>query len=144
MSDYDETIIEVVSTIWDTMLARPVAALPSEDLPPADLARAVAFTGACTGTVTLSCTEEAAEQFARMFLDADVVDGMDAQDVLGELTNMVAGNLAGVLPQPCVIGLPQPASTVGSGSVGIRTPFSSGDVQFMVDLQITSEGGDRP
>ena len=44
-------------------------------------------------------------------LDESEVDNKQIQDVIGEITNVLAGNIKSILPAPCSISLPCVAIT---------------------------------
>jgi chemotaxis protein CheX len=66
------------------------------------------ISGAWTGMILMDCPEELARQAAAtMFqLDYAAVQEDDVYDALSELTNMVGGNLKGLLPGPSKLLLP--------------------------------------
>ena len=120
MSQLDEAINGIVSTVWNSVLGVQVE---SED--PISVfshhggeadpttsehtyAGVIQISGAWEGAVAVQCSERAARQAAcTMFglAEADVTLA-DLQDALGELTNMTGGNIKALLPEPCHLGLP--------------------------------------
>jgi hypothetical protein len=70
----------------------------------------VEVVGPWTGSVVLTASRSTAEQLARCLLKEHappVLDDEDIEDALGELANVVGGNVKGVLPGPSVLGLPE-------------------------------------
>jgi chemotaxis protein CheX len=66
--------------------------------------------GPWTGAVVLTTGRSTAEQLARCLLKEHappVLDDEDIEDALGELANVVGGNVKGVLPGPSALGLPE-------------------------------------
>lgn len=92
-----EGIEEIVSSIFENMLGLPTSSGGADGDGPVhgELHSFVRFTGSWMGMVSIECTRMQARHFAGRFLSLPV-EGMDdriACDVLGELTNMMAGNL---------------------------------------------------
>lgn len=116
---------EIVDQVWSSYLD-PEGVYP---LIPADLADAgdldvnasVSITGSWHGHVLVACSAEAARQataaFMQMELD-EVVDD-DVADVIGELVNIVGGNVKSMLPAGCFVSLPH---VVISSSAAVHWP----------------------
>ena len=88
---------EIVSSIFENMLGLSTNFLSPEPVQssPGDIRASVEFTGSWHGTVSMECALQQARHFAARFLSlpASRMDDQIACDVLGELANMVAGNL---------------------------------------------------
>ncbi|GAA0814387.1 chemotaxis protein CheX [Spirilliplanes yamanashiensis] len=69
----------------------------------------VSITGSWQGVVVYGSSQEAAKQAAAAFLamEPDEVSAEDLADVLGELANIVGGNVKAMLPAGCFLSLPQ-------------------------------------
>jgi chemotaxis protein CheX len=69
---------------------------------------AVSITGSWHGHVVVACTERAARLAVAGFLTMDEVEvgNEDIADVLGELANIVGGNVKSMLPTGCFVSLP--------------------------------------
>jgi chemotaxis protein CheX len=74
-----------------------------------DVCASVAVTGAWQGHVVVSCSEHAARHVAGalMGVELDDVTVADIADALGELANIIGGNVKSLLPEPCALSLPQ-------------------------------------
>jgi chemotaxis protein CheX len=101
---------QYVESIWDSVLGlgvRPGAAdLPG---PKSDyLTGCIQITGAWEGAVTLDYSKALARQAAGILFGAQEAETTTEQvhDVVGELTNMIGGNLKALLPGPCYLCLP--------------------------------------
>lgn len=73
---------------------------------------AVTVSGGWQGVVTVELQEDAARQLGAGMLDlpaAEVADA-DVADAVGELVNMVGGNLKSLMPGPSVLSLPAVAA----------------------------------
>jgi chemotaxis protein CheX len=96
--------------------------LPVDDQPVANDMRAwVAITGTWEGHVLVSCSRAQARNLAAAFLDMtpDEVTAEDVADVLGELANIVGGNLKSMLPPGCTLSTP---SYVDQGEGPVPAP----------------------
>ena len=153
MSQLDEAIQGIVSTIWESVLGvqiepeSPIATLSRYDGDsPADYAHTYAgvvqISGAWDGAVTVQCSARAARHAARtMFgLTEEDVSLADLQDALGELTNMTGGNIKALLPQTCYLGLPVVVEGADyrfrlPGSAPVRrSTFKAGDEMIVVTM----------
>jgi chemotaxis protein CheX len=68
----------------------------------------VSITGTWHGHLVYACSNQAARRAAAAFLamEADEVGQEDISDVLGELANIVGGNVKAMLPPGCFLSLP--------------------------------------
>ena len=107
---------QFVADIWSTFLNmeaaytdKPFVAKGKENT----LAGCIQITGEWQGTVTLYAPRQLGKKIAAAMYAMDVseVDDQQVQDVLGEITNMIAGNIKSLLPTPCSISLPSVAVT---------------------------------
>jgi chemotaxis protein CheX len=103
-----EDIRVVTDDVWTSFLATygPLewSSVPLEE---AGLVQAsVGIRGEWTGTVTLEMAPSTAETAARTMLDLDTVEDADVADALGELVNMIGGNIKSLLPSGSTLGLP--------------------------------------
>lgn len=79
----------------------------------------VLITGAWEGAVVLRCTRSWAARVAGAMFDATDPSAEDTADALGEIVNMVGGNVKALLPGPSRLSLPMVAEGAG-GPVGGR------------------------
>jgi CheY-specific phosphatase CheX len=99
MNNIEEAIVNITQNIWESILGLEVQR--ARDV--AQLSHATREKS-LTGCVQLAGAGEVA---ATMFgTNPDTLRNGDVEDALGELTNMVAGNLKIVLPRPCQLSLP--------------------------------------
>ncbi|HSR08462.1 MAG TPA: chemotaxis protein CheX [Bryobacteraceae bacterium] len=106
---YQTEIARIVEDVFRTML-RLEAGLTSmlEPAGPGALTAAVQFVGEWKGAVLLQCTTWQACQLASRLmpgLQPTRVDE-DVRDALGEITNMVGGNLKPMLPPGVALSMP--------------------------------------
>jgi chemotaxis protein CheX len=139
----EEEIRRLTPTIWDTILHLPLevageSALPGNRM----LSACVHITGAWNGAVSLSCEVDfASEAAAIMFgLVGSDPTTADMQDALGELTNMVGGNIKALLPEPCHLSLPAVVEgadysmRIPRSRLVTRIPFRSGEHALHISL----------
>jgi chemotaxis protein CheX len=88
---------------------------------PSDVVASVSVSGGWSGHVVVSCSTTAAKQTAAAFLmmDAGDVSTDDVADVMGELANIVGGNVKSMLPSSSFVSLPQ---VVNGAEAGVRWP----------------------
>jgi chemotaxis protein CheX len=68
---------------------------------------AVHIDGAWEGAVMLQCPQDLANRLTSVLFKAeDTPSSDDVRDAMGELTNMLAGNVKALLPEPSRISLP--------------------------------------
>jgi chemotaxis protein CheX len=80
---------------------------------------------AWSGAVQLECSADfAAMAASRMFAATDGVTQVELDDALGELTNMIGGNIKSLLPAPSHLSLPSVTHSTGLASVPGFTPLS--------------------
>jgi chemotaxis protein CheX len=90
----------------------------------------VRITGDWCGAVTLEMSSDAATTAARLMLEADDVDADEVADAVGELVNIIGGNIKSLLPTPSRLSLPQ----VTRGEALLALPGSPAAEHCRVDL----------
>lgn len=143
LNAYRDDLARIVQTVFQTMMDVDVQTAESPWVrPPNTISAAVQFVGEWRGAALVECAGEQACHFAARFLGmpAPAAVDDDVRDVIGELANMVAGNLKSLLPRgvdlsmPCVHEASQcslPARSVGAVE---HLPFSSTLGPFRVTL----------
>jgi chemotaxis protein CheX len=102
-------LAQIVESVFATMLGLEAAGCGTPWFPGADrLTSAVHLAGDWNGAVLLECDRRQACRFAGRFLSTDPSDTVDdvVRDVLGELANMIGGNLKCVLSQGIRLSMP--------------------------------------
>ncbi|MGD0776707.1 MAG: chemotaxis protein CheX [Candidatus Solibacter sp.] len=117
---YREDLGRIAHDIFETMLGVEVEAAGQEWQPARDrLTGAVYLAGAWRGAVLLECDRAQACDFTRRLMAVprpEKVDD-DVRDTIGELANMIGGNLKSVLPRGVVLSMP---SVVEGGDYCLR------------------------
>lgn len=107
-----DDLAEMVEQVWMSYLdpegVSPLIPTYDEDQP-SEVYSSVSITGSWTGHVVYASSDAAARRAAAAFLamEADEVSPEDLSDVLGELANIVGGNVKAMLPPGCFLSLPQ-------------------------------------
>lgn len=112
MGTYDEDIDDIVRTVWDTLFALPLERVePASCAAEPGISGIVVVDGDFQGAVEVVCGGQLARRIAAaMFADEASLSPADIGDALGEVSNMIAGNLKSILPGRNSIGLPIVAS----------------------------------
>ena len=112
MAHLEDSIADIVATVWETVLGMQVELDESMHLATVPehptYAGIVQIHGAWEGAIAVQCSEALARRTAMTMFDLtpDDVTTAELHDSLGEITNMIGGNLKALLPEPCLLGLP--------------------------------------
>lgn len=99
----------LVEDVWSSFLGAEEPLLPGM---PADFptgwSAAVTVTGEWEGMVSVEVPVRVAEEVTRrmLCLDEGPLDDADVADAVGELVNMIGGNVKSLMPGPSVLSLP--------------------------------------
>jgi len=108
--DFNAALAEITETVFLSMLGFPIdlSAFAEAPATPSSLIGAVEIGGAFDGAVTIECSAAFARKAAAvMFSIAEAeVDSAEMADTLGELANMIAGNLKALVGGGCQLSLP--------------------------------------
>jgi chemotaxis protein CheX len=108
----ENDLAEMVEQVWVSYLD-PEGVNPliptGDDSQPSEVHSSVSISGSWTGHVVYASSTEAARKAAAAFLamEPGEVSPEDLSDVLGELANIVGGNVKAMLPAGCFLSLPQ-------------------------------------
>jgi chemotaxis protein CheX len=107
-----DDLAEMVDQVWVSYLdPEGVDPLIRSDQPAAgtEVHSSVSITGSWHGHIVYASSTAAARRAAAAFLamEVDEVGTEDVSDVLGELANIVGGNVKAMLPPGCFLSLPQ-------------------------------------
>jgi len=143
LSVYRADLAHIVVSVFETMLnLKVVPADISWAAKPDTITSAIYFAGTWKGAVLLECSHTQAFEFTHrlMAIDPPACINDDVRDTMGELANMLAGNLKSVLPHG--IGLSMPSVVEGTdyslricgGNLVDRMPFTSATGAIWVTL----------
>lgn len=105
----EEEVTQFTEMVWTSFLGLDVRRSHEEFKPGERQAEgSVQITGAWKGLVTLSCPEELAHKVAEIMFGAEPGKATleEIQDAIGELANMIGGNLKALVPPPSDLSLP--------------------------------------
>jgi chemotaxis protein CheX len=134
----ERRVCDAVETIWTTMFGLQATANPTMmagRLKASTLTGCIYITGAWQGAVKVECSGGLARRVAAIMFGADVCDVTPDQinDALGELTNIIGGNIKALLPEPSHLSMP--AVTEGTDYL-----FSVPGSRPMAEMSFTCEG----
>ena len=113
-----ETIAELTRTIWSGIVGESEVLEPAENVGHGDVTGSVSISGTWNGRFLICFTPKGARQAAaRMFscAEEDLSDG-DVHDAVGEIANIIGGNLKALLPPPASLSLPVVTNSERIGS----------------------------
>jgi chemotaxis protein CheX len=113
-------VAQIVESVFENMLGLQTAESEAPWFPSADrMTAAVHMTGDWSGVVLLECDRRQACRFSGRFLSMEPSDTVDdvVRDVLGELANMIGGNMKCVLTRGIRLSMP---SVVDGGDYSLR------------------------
>ncbi|MBI3680898.1 MAG: chemotaxis protein CheX [Acidobacteria bacterium] len=136
---------QIVESVFESMLSLQVGQCEMPWLPGGDrLTAAVHLAGDWNGAVLLECDRGQACQFAGRFLSMDPPGAVDdvVRDVLGELANMIGGNLKCVLTRGIRLSMPSVVDgsdcslRIYGAEVRERIAFRSAEGPFWITIAI--------
>jgi chemotaxis protein CheX len=116
-----ETVAQLAQEIWATLLAAEGdEPLVEEDIGSEEMVAVTEITGEWCGHVRLSCSRAAARHATAAMFATPVEDLSEADitDAIGELVNVVGGNIKSLLPGPTVLSLPVVSDDAGGPMPG--------------------------
>ncbi|GAB7191758.1 hypothetical protein NUM3379_24660 [Kineococcus sp. NUM-3379] len=116
----DEALQQIVYQMWDSFFGTVEPPYPAFEPVVADgpvVCASVSIAGARPGLVTVTVPEAMAAQLAAVMLQEDgELSVEEVEDSLGEMANIVAGNVKALIPDAGSLGLPVlAAATPGLG-----------------------------
>ncbi len=113
----DSALRDVTDFVWTTFLRADLTpSIPPSNVEPGYVGR-VRISGTWSGELTLACSDTLARRAAGTLFDVppDAVTGDDVNDAVGEIANVMSGNVKALLPAPSRLSLPDVyAGTVGA------------------------------
>lgn len=129
-----DAVIEVTNAVCESLLG--VMPIPCvAPLPAGERVTArVSISGAWRGAVEVRISRALAARLVREVLQAEPcsTDDPDVRDIVGELANMIGGNLKALLPEPCSLSLPSVANEGRPARVDLLQAFVLGEDAFEV------------
>jgi len=115
LDTYRADLANIVATVFQTMLDIEMQPAEAPYTPIANaVTGAVYFAGEWRGALLIECTRQQACYLAHRFMGVETPSAVDddVRDTVGELANMLAGNLKSVLPRG--VGLSMPSVVEGT------------------------------
>lgn len=118
MDNIAEQLDRVIHTVWQTMLGHDIDSIePSTDWKSAGdrgMMACIQITGGWEGAVTIECTAKLARDMAEVMFGMQPGEAEEDQvvDALGELVNVVGGNVKALLDGGAQLSLPAVTSGV--------------------------------
>jgi chemotaxis protein CheX len=134
----------IASSVWGDMLGLPLEAGAPAVAPECICAR-VGISGAFSGTVTVELAVPLARRVAAALfaMSEDEVSDSEVSDAVGEVVNILGGNLKAMLPGPSALSLPTvgPVATVAFGRLQVRAGMSSDLQPVWISLFEAADAG---
>jgi chemotaxis protein CheX len=115
----EATIQSIAEEAWLALVGEEEYLLPLPGGPADDaISSWVQVVGPWNGSVVITTARATAEELARCLLKEHappVIEAEDIEDALGELANVVGGNVKAVLPGPSALGLPEVGDAPAAG-----------------------------
>ncbi len=145
---YSVEVADIVNNVWQSLLEFDITLIDEPEPVSRSqwaLTGCIQITGAWRGAITATCGESLGRQIAgaMMGLSPEDVTREDLSDSIGEIINMVGGNVKALLPSPCQLSLPSVTSggqfelTVSRAEVVDTLHFQS--LGFPIVLQVLHE-----
>lgn len=114
-------LVAIVTEVWESFLLGDLEALPleTEHVPGLVTCANVCLSGVWQGVLMVECDAEAAGRLSCSLLGMEPGEAseVDIADTLGELANVIGGNLKNVLPGPTLMSLPVVARSMSPSRV---------------------------
>lgn len=112
-----ENVRSMTQEVWSALLGLELTPAPLEAALPVGpvLVAAVQISGAWQGTVQIECSHDHATAAAALMFasEAEAMSDEQTRDALGELANVLTGNVKSLLPGPSALSVPVSGSAVG-------------------------------
>ena len=106
----DDALLQIVMQMWDSYFATVEPPYPAFEPIAAEgpvLCASVSISGARPGLVTVTVPQATAPALAAVMLQEDgELDDEEVHDTLGEMANIIAGNVKALIPDAGSLGLP--------------------------------------
>jgi len=137
---YRSDLTRVANDVFQAMMDLPIELREAWSAPAEVVTASVYLAGEWRGAVLVECARPQAYAFTSRFMGVEAPALDDMRDTMGEIANMLAGNLKSVLPRG--VGLSMPSVVEGTdyslrvcgGNSVERIAFSSPIGEFCVTL----------
>jgi hypothetical protein len=105
------TVLSIADDVWTSLVGDGEVLVPLPvPAPDVTVSAWVDITGPWRGSVVVTCDAETATALTECLLRSrppEVIEPEDVDDALGEIANVLGGNVKSLLPEPSSLGLPQ-------------------------------------
>ncbi|NYG57027.1 chemotaxis protein CheX [Nocardioides perillae] len=104
-----DDVRSLTEEVWASFLGEAEPLLPGAGGPTGGWSAAITVTGGWEGMVTVELTDRVAAAVTQQMLgmaEDEVASDEDVADAVGELVNMVGGNVKSLMPGPSTLSLP--------------------------------------
>ncbi len=133
-----EEVIEVTHAVLFPLLGDVEHLADKNSIPPSLMRASVTIQGTTNAIVTVDCSADLARRLGAAMFSAEPSSLSDEEvgDALGEIANIIGGNIKALLPGPSRLGLPELQSEVMAppSSVIILQAFECAGEPFRVCL----------
>lgn len=150
MPPLDRAIVEIVESVCSSVLGLSIveAIGPGAAAGTTGLTARTTVEGAWSGAVVVRCDRAFADACAAILFEGEPCGPAEARDALGELTNIIAGNLKALLPSPSQLSLPmvggdEPVELVGADHNLDHVRFEVAGQHRLEVVLHAHDGGDR-
>jgi len=131
----NDELAVVIETVWSEVLRATVRRLESEEpssVRPVSVTARIRVSGPSPHLIYLCCSEPLARKLAAFMFKVDAGEASDADvsDAVGEMVNMVGGNVKCVFEGPSVLSLPEVELGGPCGGPAWSFPGAIGEVRF--------------
>jgi chemotaxis protein CheX len=150
MNVEEQDIRDITGAVWTNVLQADAASpdRPEPELSGTVVTGCVQISGAWEGAVTIQCPVDLARAAAAVMFDTDPAQtsNEEMRDALGELANMVGGNIKALLPSPTKLSLPivvegkRSALSIRDAVAVRKVWFEWLDKEFVVTLLSRDDG----
>lgn len=104
----EEQLSEVTESVWTGFLDIPLARASGQPAR-SECAASVTIEGAWNGSLVVCCSRALAQRVAATMFHCDSEELREAlwSDAMGEIANIIGGNIKATLPAPSQLGLPR-------------------------------------
>ena len=105
----EDELVKYTEMVWSSILGLDSRRSHEAYLPdPTNVEACVQISGAWVGVVSLNCPETLSHKISEIMfqLSPDSASQEEVQDAMGEMINMIGGNLKAMMPPPCHLSLP--------------------------------------
>jgi chemotaxis protein CheX len=120
-----DEVVEVTQSVWLSLLGEELAPVDDTTETGAMLSGCVQLSGAFEGAVSVDCAAPLARTVTGVMFEMEPskASGEELADAIGEITNMIGGNIKALLPGPSVLSLPTVTREPGGLTVPGTTPM---------------------